>query len=578
MLIGVLGVAALCTLSTASYGLLSGRSSAGNANTGFNAFAVEQAAYEGWLADDDQSNAAAALASLHDPSEQSRLNATIAQIGRDRAQASGSLAEFAHEEPSAALRADAARAAASIAGYNVFTQETIDKIRDGDASGAAIAATVRNADASNATEAAFNTLDHAITDSVHQIKPALDRTNTEALILLLLSTLLAGVIAMRLVRRILLTITKPLERITDALEKVRDGDLSARADVRPGDEFGTVGDMLNTAIAFQEQVVNRERLSAEELADKVEQLLVVVDAAAAGDLTIAVPNRGDDAIGRVCRSMSAFLGDLRERIETIGRNAETVAFASSDLTSTAEKMTTAASATSEQATAVSSNSEEVSSHVHSAAAAAEELSASIREISSSAAEATRIASEGVTVAIEAKEMVTKLARSSEEIGDVTKIISAIARQTHLLALNASIEAARSGEAGAGFAVVAAEVRALADETSTATIGINEKILSIQKDTESAEHSISRIGEIIAAIDTLQATIEAAVHQQTSTTEQIARTVSGAADGSAGITTTINGVARSARSAEDGASDTERAAEQLARTAAELQQLVSRFEV
>jgi methyl-accepting chemotaxis protein len=159
---------------------------------------------------------------------------------------------------------------------------------------------------------------------------------------------------------------------------------------------------------------------------------------------------------------------------------------------------------------------------------------------------------------------------------VTAVISAIARQTNLLALNAAIEAARSGKAGEGFAVVANEVKKLADQTAAATRGINEKIALIQQDTGSAGQAIEQIGAIIMTIDHLPQAIAAAVQQQSATTDEIARTVVGATDGSAGIETTINGVAESARATSGGASETESAAEELARTAAELQQLVARF--
>jgi methyl-accepting chemotaxis protein len=531
------------------------------------------------LTDDDQSNMSAALASLNEKSQQPLLNATIAQIIQGRQQAYSSLAQFSRGSVSARLEADARRVAADIAAYNVYTDRVITDIGAGDFRGAIVAVAVSNATVSNQTQTDFDTMQTAITRSVHELKPALDQTNTDALVLLAIAALLSGVVCLFIVRRIVLTITKPLDRITEALELVSAGDLSARANVRPGDEFGEVAKMLNSAIAAEELSVNRERSTAEVLRDKVDELLKVVTAAAAGDLTVDVPRSGEDAIGKMDASLAQFLGDLRERIATIGRNAETVAGASAHLTATAEWMSGTANDTSEQATAVSSSSQKVSKNVHSAAAAAAELlTASIREISSSASEATRIASEAVSVANEARETVGKLARSSAEIGEVTKVISAIARQTNLLALNAAIEAAHSGVAGEGFAVVANEVKTLAREKAAATVGINEKIVLIQHDTKSAGQAISRIGEIIASIDRLQNTIAAAVTEQSATTDEIARTVVGAADGTVGITETINGVAYSARATSGRATETEHAAEELSRTAAELQQLVARFSV
>jgi methyl-accepting chemotaxis protein len=578
VLIGVFGVGWLLSIGVATFGLLGGRSSAAQANTGFNAYAVEQRAYEGWLTDDDQSNMAAALASLRQASEQTLLNATLAQIAQGHQQASAALADVAGHAPSAAERAGARTLIHDLAGYTVFTDRVVTNIRAGRLSAAVTAVTISNATVSNRTQADFDALTRSISARVRSIKPQLDASNSLALILLAVVSLLAGITCQFFVRRIMLTITKPLERITEALELVGKGDLSARANVRPGDEFGKVGEMLNAAIAQEEMTVNRERSSAGELSDKIDALLGVVNAAASGDLTVAIPHTGDDAIGRMGSSLSDFLSDLRERIATIGESAQSLAGASAHLSATAERMSSTADDTTEQATAVTSNSQEVSGHVHSAAAAAEQLTASIREISDSAAQATQIASEAVGVAAEANDTVAKLAHSSAEIGEVTKVISAIARQTNLLALNASIEAARSGAAGEGFAVVAEEVKKLAQETAAATVGINEKITLIQRDTQSAGDAINRISEIITSIDQLQGAIASAVTAQSETTDEIARTVSGAADGTVGITETITGVAASARATSGGATETEQAAEDLARTAAALEQLVARFAV
>jgi methyl-accepting chemotaxis protein len=134
-----------------------------------------------------------------------------------------------------------------------------------------------------------------------------------------------------------------------------------------------------------------------------------------------------------------------------------------------------------------------------------------------------------------------------------------------------------GEAGEGLAVVAGEVKKLADETAKATVGIKENIAAIRKDTDSAALVISRISEIISIIDTLEGTLAAAMADQSTTTDKITRTMLAAADASAGITDTVHGVAGSARVTPRG-SETEHAAGERTRIAAELQELVTRFAV
>jgi hypothetical protein len=120
------------------------------------------------------------------------------------------------------------------------------------------------------------------------------------------------------------------------------------------------------------------------------------------------------------------------------------------------------------------------------------MQASIREISKNANESARVAKNAVSVAHSTNETVKKLGESSQEIGNVIKVITSIAQQTNLLALNATIEAARAGEAGKGFAVVANEVKELAKQTAKATEDIGRKIDAIQGDTKGAVKAIEEI--------------------------------------------------------------------------------------
>ena len=174
------------------------------------------------------------------------------------------------------------------------------------------------------------------------------------------------------------------------------------------------------------------------------------------------------------------------------------------------------------------------------AAAAEEMITSIQEISRNSSNTARVANAAATEADASAASVDHLASSSNQIGQVLKVIANIAAQTNLLALNATIEAARAGEAGKGFAVVASEVKELAKETARATEDIATRIHAVQSDTQGAVQSMSRIGSTIAEITEFTNSIAAAIEEQQVVAKEITRNVSEAAHGTSAIAGRIAG--------------------------------------
>ena len=248
---------------------------------------------------------------------------------------------------------------------------------------------------------------------------------------------------------------------------------------------------------------------------------------------------------------------ITEKINLIDKISNTV----NTLTSTANNLETTASTLSDNSkktnndtASAAASSEEVTRGVQAVAASAEELSSSVKEILRNVSDASQRAQHSVQQAKNTNAVIQKLGVSSDEIGQVIKVISSIAQQTNLLALNATIEAARAGEAGKGFAVVANEVKELAKQTAKATDEITQKIEAIQRDTTESVHAIEAIGESINKLNEISSAIAASVEEQQATTVEVTRIVQDSAKGIGSVTETIRTVATVAKETSTGAEE------------------------
>ncbi|MEM8839199.1 MAG: globin-coupled sensor protein [Pseudomonadota bacterium] len=277
------------------------------------------------------------------------------------------------------------------------------------------------------------------------------------------------------------------------------------------------------------------------------------------------------------REKEETLSALAAQFESsVGSVVDSVAATAGELEGAATRLSSAAQQTTSQSTTVAAASEQASANVQTVASASEEMAASVREIARQVTESTQLSVDAVAQAKASNEKVTSLTTAAQVIGDVVKLINDIAEQTNLLALNATIEAARAGEAGKGFAVVASEVKQLAEQTAKATADISGQITAIQSATDEAAKAITGVGKTIDQMSTISTAIASAVEEQDSATQEIARNVDEAASGTRDVTENISNVKQAAEATGASSNDFSASARDLANQSDRLKEEVATF--
>jgi methyl-accepting chemotaxis protein len=326
------------------------------------------------------------------------------------------------------------------------------------------------------------------------------------------------------------------------------------------------------------------------IAPRVARGTEMLERLAAKDLTAHVAVTGTDEIGRLGAAMNKCAETIRSVLQEVGRGADTLSSATTEITA--------------RAVQTAGNAHAQSSKTNQIAAAAQEMTATIAEIShnaESASSAGRISAEtadqgGAVMEAAAATMekiaaatgtvaekMNSLARRSEEIGKVVSVIQEISEQTNLLALNAAIEAARAGEHGRGFAVVAGEVRRLAERTKGATEEIATTIRSIQDETRSTLEVMqdSRVAveggmnETSRARKSLDATIEASKQVETQI-QLIASAATQQTAASSEISESASNISQLAIESAQGAEEAVEALKNLASLASDLDGMIRQF--
>ena len=304
-----------------------------------------------------------------------------------------------------------------------------------------------------------------------------------SIILLLLAGISAGVITVELIRNIVV----PLNDAVNATRKITLGDLSVDLNDSANDEIGQLSKSFNTMVKKFQADIEIEKQNNEDLEGKVSLISDVVELAAKGDLTGRIIKYSDDNfVSELANGVQGMLDNLNNLVSKVQRSGIQVTSSTTEIAATAKQQE--ATVTEQAATA-----NEIST-------TAQEISATSQELVNTMGEVTQVvestANEAAHSQIALNEMEstmhkmmeatanisTKLSVLSEKAANINSVVTTITKvadQTNLLSLNAAIEAEKAGEYGAGFSVVATEIRRLADQTAVATWDIEQMVKEMQ---------------------------------------------------------------------------------------------------
>jgi len=297
-----------------------------------------------------------------------------------------------------------------------------------------------------------------------------------------------------------------------------------------------------------------------------------------GDMTVRIGLKGNDELGMLAKSIDSLITRLHDIFITLKKDTDVLANSAYGLAGTGKNVANSAKEAMSQSASVANTAEEAAVNMNTIAASIEEMSASISQISSNAGNASKVVSEATNKSREATGFINNLGVAAKEIGHVTNVIKKIADKTNILALNATIEAASAGALGKGFAVVASEIKELANQSSRSADDITKRIEGIQEVTNGTVVAINDVSNIVEQINQSVELISGHVSQQTKVSNEISRNTSEVARGVGVVSQNVMRIAKEASDGANGAKQVNDSADELAKLASNLKDILSQFRV
>ena len=385
-----------------------------------------------------------------------------------------------------------------------------------------------------ATFAPLDEIEVALEQEMAESDQLYDSTSQRVILLAIIVTAVGVVAALAIAIVIARAISNPLNKVVERLKRVAKGDLSSDdLKVKSKDEIGDLADSLNEMSANLNEMVGQVASATTQIASSTQQLSATSEEMAAG------AEEQTSQTSQVATSVE----EMSATVQEVAKNAKNASDSSSEAGKTAE---------------------EGGEIVGQTVSEMQKIAKSVSDL---------------------QDVIQGLNKNSEKIGDIVGVIDDVADQTNLLALNAAIEAARAGEQGRGFAVVADEVRKLAERTTSSTKEIADMVKSIQGDTSQAVSSMEEAGKEVKegvevagkAGDALKKIVEMSqgVNQ---IVQQIATAAEQQAAASEEISSNVESIASVSKQSASGAQQTSSAAQELSSLADGLQSLVNQFKL